>query len=78
MQWRNHGEGSYYGIHLYDEMETKRRKRKCCYIINKQCFGIFNIEGIHAFTAWPKIYSVTVQISLCLKMDFACFLDFSC
>lgn len=64
MQWRNHGEGSYYGIHLYDKMETKRRKCKCCYIINKLCFGIFIIESIDAFTAWSKIDSVTLQTSL--------------
>lgn len=64
MQWRNHGEGSYYGIHLYDKMETKRRKRKCCYIINKGCFDIFIGESTHAFTAWSKIYSVALQETL--------------
>lgn len=26
MQWWNYGEGSYYGVHLHDQMATKRRK----------------------------------------------------
>lgn len=74
MQWRNHGKGSYYGVHLYDKMETKRRKRKCCSVINKWCLGYL----LHALTAWYKISSVSLQNDLSLKMRFACFLDFLC